>query len=162
MLSIRPAVESDIESIADIHSKVFSRQADSLLWVSCNFKAFPRISFFVAELDRQVVGYIQWIEKSGFRKEAVLELEQIAVLPDMQGKKIGTSLINQSVALIQKRLATRNASLKHVLVSTRDDNPAKQLYANTLNAKAEYTISNLYSADEVMMISRNINIEKKL
>ncbi len=159
MIKIRPAQEKDVEDIAKIHSEAFLRQTLSQEWVSCNFRAFPRIKYFVAEAEVGIVGYIQWIEKSGFRKEVVLELEQMAVLPAMQGKKIGTALIQQSLPLIQKELANRQASIKHLLVTTRDDNPAQQLYAKTINATVECTIRNLFSADEVMMISRNVTIE---
>ncbi|MEF1228663.1 N-acetyltransferase, partial [Vibrio fortis] len=33
---------------------------------------------------------------------------------------------------------------------------AQQLYKSTLGAEVETTISNLYSADEVLMIARNV------
>lgn len=159
MVTVRSAEEKDINVIARVHSEAFLRQTLSYEWVSCNFRAFPRIKYFVAETEAGVVGYIQWIEKSGFRKEVVLELEQMAVLPAMQGKKVGTALIQQTLPLIQKELAKRQATLKHLLVTTRDDNPAQQLYAKTINATVECTIRNLFSADEVLMISRNITID---
>lgn len=159
MVKIRPADEKDVESIAKVHSEAFLRQIHSYEWVSCNFRAFPRIRYFVAELENEIVGYIQWIEKSGFRKEVVLELEQIAVLPSKQGKKIGTALIKQSLPVIKDQLATRQSYIKHVLVTTRNDNPAQQLYAKTLNAKVETMIPNLFSSDEVLMISRNVDVE---
>ena len=47
---------------------------------------------FVAEdndNDNVVVGY----QKSGFRPEVVLELEQIAVTPTCQGNGVGSALI---------------------------------------------------------------------
>ncbi len=159
MVRIRSAEEKDLEYIAKIHSEAFLRQTLSQEWVSCNFRAFPRIKYFVAEIEAKIVGYIQWIEKSGFRKDVVLELEQMAVQPAMQGKKIGTALIQQSLPLVQKELAKRQASIKHLLVTTRDDNPAQQLYAKTIQATVECTIRNLFSADEVVMISRNVTIE---
>lgn len=159
MVKIRHAEENDVESIAKVHAEAFLRQNHSYEWVSCNFKAFPRIKYFVAELKNEIVGYIQWIEKSGFRKEVVLELEQIAVLPSKQGEKIGTALIKQSLPLIKEQLVKRQAYIKHILVTTRNDNPAQQLYAKTLNAKVETMIPNLFSSDEVLMISRNIDVE---
>ena len=155
---IRLAEEKDVENIAKVHSEVFSRQTNSHEWISCNFRAFPRIRYFVAELETEIVGYIQWTEKSGFRKEVVIELEQIAVLPSKQGKKIGTALIKQSLPLIKESLAKRQAHIKHILVTTRADNHAQQLYAKILNAKVETRISNLFSSDEVLMIARNVNI----
>lgn len=149
--------EKDVEDAAEIHSKTFTRQSLSYEWISCNFKAFPRIKYFVAEIEEKIVGYVQWIEKSGFRKDVVLELEQIAVLPSMQGKGIGTALIQRSLPLIKDELKKRNAHIKHIMVTTRDDNKAQRLYAKTLHAKVESTISNLFSSDEVVMISRNVS-----
>jgi len=61
-----------IDAVADVHSQRFPRQKDSLKWISCNFAAFPRIMIFVAREEKdQVVGYIQWIQKSGFREQSV-------------------------------------------------------------------------------------------
>ncbi len=101
---------------------------------------------------------MQWIEKSGFRKEVVLELEQIGVRPSSQKQGIGSSLISESLKMIQDELKQRNASLKHILVSTRTDNDAQKLYKKVLNAQPEVVISNLFSADEVLMIARNLAI----
>ena len=46
--------------------------------------------------------------------------------------------------------------VKHIVVATQADNYAQKLYRKTLSAEVDATISNLYSADEVFMISRNI------
>lgn len=110
---------------------------------------------FVAEDDGMLLGYVQWIEKSGFRKEVILELEQIAVLPSKQKQGIGSSLILESLKLVKEELNQRNATIKHVLVSTRIDNEAQKLYKKVLNAQSEVIVPNLFSADEVLMISRN-------
>jgi hypothetical protein len=42
-------------------------------------------------------------------------------------------------------------------VTTRADNFAQKLYKKALNVKTEATIADLYSADEVFMIRRNID-----
>lgn len=158
MIIVRSMQDNDILRVAYIHSKCFSRQMLSEQWISCNFRAFPRIRYFVAEYCGEVFGYIQWTEKSGFRKDVILELEQIAVLPDGQNKGIGTALISQSLLLIKTDLAKRNACIKHILVTTRTDNKAQELYVKTLNAKPEAIIRNLFSADEVFMIARDFEI----
>ena len=155
MITIRAMTQKDIQTVAHIHSEAFSRQFASTKWVTCNFNAHPRILMYVAIAENdQVVGYIQWLQKSGFRKEAVLELEQIAVLPKFQGKKIGTALIEQSLYLVKIFLEKENAILKAILVTTRADNDAQKLYARVLKAKVTATISNLYSADEVVMVAK--------
>lgn len=158
---IRAMIQQDLLEVANIHKEVFSRQLHSEQWISCNFKAYPRIRLFVAEDDGILLGYVQWIEKSGFRKEVVLELEQIAVLSSKQRQGIGSSLISESFKLIKEELNQRNASIKHVLISTRTDNDAQKLYKKILNAQPEVVISNLFSADEVLMIARNPLVRNK-
>lgn len=161
MVCIRRMVEADLERTAQIHKEAFSRQMLSDEWIACNFRAFPKTKYFIAEIKEKIVGYIQWTEKSGFRKEVVLELEQMAVLPPEQGKGIGTSLINCSLPMIKEELARRGSTIKHILVTTRDDNFAKNLYIKTLNAKTEVVLKDLFSADEVLMISRNFEQDIK-
>ena len=144
----------DIDEIAKIHSQQFTRQLHSEKWVSCNFAAFPRIIIFVArdELDN-VVGYVQWIHKSGFRKESVIELEQIAVRKDQQRKGIGSKLIIDSLKLIKEYLSEYNSILQTILITTRSDNQAQLLYKNTLGAEVISIIKDLYSHDEVIMLA---------
>lgn len=146
--------QDDVGEVAKIHSLQFPRQESSYEWIKCNFAAFPRIMLFVArdEQDR-VVGYVQWIQKSGFRKQAVIELEQIAVLTNYQGKGTGTKLIKESLNQIQIYLEDSNSKLKAILVSTRSDNKAKALYEKVLGAKEIVVIKNLYSNDEVLMLA---------
>lgn len=157
MITIRAMQLNDIDPVAYIHSQAFKRQLSSKEWISCNFNAYPRIMVYVAVTEAsKIVGYIQWIQKSGFRNEAVIELEQLAVLPDHQGNKIGTKLINVSLEAIKNYLAIKNSKLKSVIVTTRADNFAQRLYQKTLNAKISAYIKDLYSADEVIMIAKMI------
>ncbi len=145
----------DLLAVAKVHKAAFPRQLLSASWIKCNFNAYPRIRYFVAENQEIVCGYIQWTEKSGFRKEVVLELEQIAVLPSHQNQGIGSALISESLKAVQEELKQRSASIKYILVSTRIDNEAQKLYKKTLNAQPEAVLSHLFSADEVLMIARN-------
>ena len=152
---IRAMSKEDIKAVALVHTQAFSRQLGSTKWITCNFNAYPRIMMFVAvnELN-QIVGYIQWLQKSGFRKETVIELEQIAVLPVFHGKNIGTKLITQSLKFVKDYLNHQNSILKAVIVTTRSDNAAQHLYERTLGAKVSVIIKDLYSHDEIVMISR--------
>ncbi len=154
-MKIRAMIQQDLLGVAKIHKETFSRQLQSEQWVSCNFKAYPRVRLFVAEDNEMLLGYVQWIEKSDFRKEVVLELEQIAVLHSKQKQGVGSSLISESLKLIKEELNQLNASIKHVLISTRTDNEAQKLYKKVLCAESEAIVPNLFSADEVLMISRN-------
>lgn len=154
---ILPMHEDDIDAVAKIHSQQFARQKDSARWISCNFAAFPRIMLFVARDEKdKVIGYIQWIQKSGFRQESVVELEQIAVLLNQQGKGIGTLLIEKSLKYLKDYLADSNSNLKAVLVSTRTDNVAKSLYEKVLKAQEIAVIKDLYSHDEIIMMARDV------
>ncbi|PML49316.1 3-oxoacyl-ACP synthase [Vibrio lentus] len=148
--------EADLDGAALVHKATFVRQQYSRNWLQCNLNAAPRFLNFVAESEGQVVGYIIWVQKSGFRPEAVLELEQLAVLPSAQGQRLGKTLILDSLSQVKQYLADQGSTLKHVLVTTRADNFAQKLYQSTLGAEVETTISNLYSADEVLMIARNV------
>jgi len=154
---IRFMSSADLEHAAKVHQLAFPRQRHSFEWLQCNLNATPRFLNFVVIVEHQIVGYIVWVQKSGFRSEAVIELEQLAIDPHFQGQGIGRKLINQSLALVKEHLVKNGSVLKHILVMTRADNVAQQLYKETLGAEVEATISNLYSADEVLMIARHVN-----
>ncbi len=155
-IEVIAASNEHIEAIAKIHHMAFVRQSDSRQWIECNYRAFPRMMLFCAVKADQVVGYIMWNQKSGFRHEVVLELEQLAIDPDEQGKGVGTRLIDLSLALVRDILAENGSRVKHIVVTTRADNQAQQLYKKTLGAQVEMMIPNLYSSDEVYMIARNV------
>ncbi|WP_434998614.1 GNAT family N-acetyltransferase [Vibrio scophthalmi] len=148
--------QSDLTAAAEIYQATFVRQSHSLEWLQCNLNAFPRYMMFVAQSDNEILGFITWAQKSGFRREVVLELELLAVKPSCQGKGVGKKLIVDSLPFVKTLLANKDAVLKHVLVTTRADNYAQELYKSALGAEIEATISNLYSADEVLMIARNV------
>ena len=155
-MNIRPMNDSDLEMVTAVHQAAFARQQYSAEWIGCNYAAYPRMQFFVADLDGEIRGFIHWTQKSGFRAQVVLELEQIGVHPDCHGQGIGTMLIRESISLVKAQLATREAILKHVIVTTRADNDAQRIYRKELGAEIEATITNLYSADEVFMVARNV------
>lgn len=158
-LTIRRMTEHDIEQAAQVHALAFPRQTFSKEWIQCGFRAFPKIQFFVAEYENQIVGIAFWTEKSGFRKEAIVELEQIAVLPAMQGHGIGTALIQQSLPALAAKVAERGAQVRHLLVNTRADNYAQQLYKKAMGAVPAATISGMFPVDEVYMIAKDVDID---
>ena len=153
---IRFMKKDDLYETSIVHKKAFTRQRLSLEWLECNLNAFPRFLSFVAELEDSIVGYITWSQKSGFRPEVILELEQIAVSPEYHNQGIGKKLISNSLPLIREQLNQQSSKLKHIIVTTRADNHAQRLYKNTLGAEVEAIISDLYSADEVFMVARNV------
>jgi ribosomal protein S18 acetylase RimI-like enzyme len=156
---IKKATKKDIRKIAKIASENFSGLKDfkkAKKWVVANFSACPRTQYFVALRDKKITGYILWLEKGGFRKEAVLELEQIAVDKNFQGQGVGTELIKQSLLEIKKYLRKRGSVLKAIEVTTGTENKAQNLYKKTLGAEPECVVKNLFRGDEVIMIARFI------
>jgi ribosomal protein S18 acetylase RimI-like enzyme len=154
---VRKMSPTDVEGVAAVHKVAFTRQTMSREWIQANFSAYPRMQFFVAEHEGLLVGYIHWTQKSGFRLAVILELEQMAVHPDFQRCGIGARLIAESLVLVRAQLADRGAVLKHVIVTTRSDNHSQRLYRKTLGVEIEAVIRDLYSADEVFMVRRNLD-----
>ncbi|GHA34515.1 GNAT family N-acetyltransferase [Photobacterium aphoticum] len=160
MINVRWMQEADLPAAAEIHHETFVRQQRSLEWLQCHHKAFPQCMGLVAEKEVDgeptVVGFILWLQKSGFRAEAVLELSLLTVSPAYQGQGIGQTLITTSLEQVRGFLAEQGSTLKHVMVTTRADNAAQILYRKTLGAEIEATLSDFYSADEVIMIARHV------
>lgn len=157
-LKVKRFKNKDLSSVSKIVSENFSQLKDikkAKKWVGCNFLAFPRTQYFVAKSKKEVMGYILWSEKGGFREEAVFELDQIAVAEKYRGRGIGTALILKSLIELKKYLKKRKSKLKMVLVSVRKENPTAQaLYKKTLGAKVECIIKDYLRGDEALMIGR--------
>lgn len=152
------AKKQDIPAIARIASLSFSGLkglTKAKKWIACNFNGFPRMQYFAAKENGEVLGYVLWVEKGGFRENAVLELEQIAVLPATRGKGVGSRLIAESLLQIKRYLQKRNSRLKLIEVTTGTENQAQRLYQKTLGAKAEAVIKDFFRGDEAIMIARN-------
>lgn len=147
-----------IAKIASIYFHGLKNYYDALKWIECNFNAFPRMQYFIAKFGNDIVGYILWMEKGGFRKEAVWELEQIAVLPEYRGKGIGEKMIKESFENIKKYTHARGSKIKLILITTSAENLAQKIYSKVLGAKVECIIKDLFRSDEVIMIARNIDI----
>lgn len=147
------ASKEDLAAIAAIHAACFSRQCRSEEWISCHMAAAPLKRVFTAHTNGHIIGYAIWGEKSGFRSQAVIELEQIAVLPAYQGRGVASDLIGQSRDAVLRAIAERGASVRAVVVTTRADNNAQRLYRRTLGAEIVATIPRLFGeADEIVML----------
>jgi len=53
-------------------------------------------------------------------------------------------------------LKKRNARIKSIMVTARTDNQAQALYRRLLRAEPQAVIKDLYSADEMILLARNI------
>lgn len=156
-IKIQSMKKQEIKEVARIANQCFRGYGSfqgAKKWISCNFWAFPRTRYFVAEEKDEVIGYVLWLEKGGFRKEAVFELEQIAVDPAFRGREVGTKLIAASLAEIKNSLKKRGSFLKLVEVTTGVENQAQRLYQKTLNAKPETVLKDFFRGDELIMLAR--------
>jgi hypothetical protein len=46
---IRAMEKEDLDLVSLVHSQAFIRQRHSLEWIECNYRAFPRMQYFVAQ-----------------------------------------------------------------------------------------------------------------
>jgi ribosomal protein S18 acetylase RimI-like enzyme len=156
-VQVRSAVGSDLEGIARLGGEAFSglrppERADA--WVRACWSAQPRFLYYVAEEKGSLLGYILWMEKGGFRTEAVLELEQITVDPHQRHRGIGAQLIQSSLADIRERLRSRGARLKLVEVTTGSEQGAVDFYRRTLGAEVAAQIPDVFRGEEYILIAR--------
>lgn len=157
MIKISKLAKKEINQAVLIAGRSFSGLSGknkAKKWVECNFKAYPRMQYFVAKENKKIIGYILWVEKGGFRDKSVWELEQIAVDEKHRGRGIGTELITKSLPEIKKYLKKRKSGLKLIEVTTGKENRAQDLYKKTLGAKPECVVKDFFRGDEVIMIAR--------
>lgn len=157
MLTIQQAKKENLKKIALINLTCFhgsSNLKESQRWILCNFRAYPRFQYFVIKEKNKIVGYILWYFKGGWRKESVLELEQIAISPSFQNQGLGTHLIKKSLSQIIKNLKKKRKKLKTVLVTTGSKQKAKKIYEKALQAKPVAKIRKLFRGDETILIKR--------
>ncbi len=102
---VRRLTEKDVPKVAEIHAEAFSRQGHSAEWIRCHAQAFPRMRYYVAESDGLLCAFVLWTEKSGFRENVVLELEQIAVAASYRKQGVAEALIVQSLPDVTRQLA---------------------------------------------------------
>jgi len=153
--------EKDTNHIANIYLKCFKgmrKPAEVRKWIKLRHNSYPVSQFFVGTLGRKIVGYILWFELGGLRKDAVFELEQIAVAPDYQGRGFGSTIIKESLKAVSLYLKRRGSALKLVKVTTGATNEAQKLYKDVLHAEPIAVIPDFFRSDEVIMIARNTDL----
>ena len=157
LVEVRPAREVDLDGIAAVGSEAFSGLrpiGEARRWVDACWRAGPRMQYWVAVSDGAVVGYILWLEKGGFRKEAVLELEQVAVRAARRGQGIGEALIRTSIEALRQGLRSRGARLKLIEVTTGSEQGAIGFYARVLGTEVAARLPDFFRGDEYILIAR--------
>ncbi|MGI0131390.1 MAG: GNAT family N-acetyltransferase [Thermoplasmata archaeon] len=156
-VEVRPAGAGDLDEIAAIGSEAFSGlrpAADGRRWVASCWRASPRMQYWVAVRSGAVIAYILWLEKGGFRREAVLELEQVAVRPALRGQGVGEALIRGSLEGLRVALRARGSRLKLVEVTTGSEQGAVGFYARVLGTEVAGQIPDFFRGDEFILIAR--------
>ena len=156
-VEVRPARERDLEGIAEVGSEAFSGLrplSEGRRWVEACWRAAPRMQYWVAERSGSIQGYILWLEKGGFRREAVLELEQIAVRSSLRGQGIGETLIRASLDALRESLRARGSRLKLIEVTTGSEQGAIGFYARVLGTEVAGRIPDFFRGDEYILIAR--------
>jgi ribosomal protein S18 acetylase RimI-like enzyme len=156
-VEVRPAREEDLEEIASIGSEAFSGLrplAEGRRWVEACWRGGPRMQYWVAVVSGTVVAYILWLEKGGFRRDAVVELEQIAVRSAHRGQGVGEALIRASLDGVRRSLRARGAQLKLVEVTTGSEQGAVGFYARVLGTEVAARIPDVFRGEEYILIAR--------
>ncbi len=154
---VRAARESDLATIAAIGAESFSGLrplAAAERWVRACWGAQPRMRYWVAERSGMIVAYILWMEKGGFRAEAVVELEQIAVRSTLRGAGIGGELIRRSLEELSRSIDGEGRRVKVVEVTTGSEQGAVEFYRRTLGAEVVAKVPGLFRGDEFILIAR--------
>ncbi len=155
---IRPARVGDLRGIAAVGSEAFSGlrpRSSGRRWVNACWKAAPRMRYWVALSAGTVVGYILWLEKGGFRAEAVLELEQVAVRSAVRGQGIGEALIRGSLRDLRRALRARGARLKIIEVTTGSEQGAVGFYARVLGTRVAARLPDFFRGTEFILLARS-------
>jgi predicted N-acetyltransferase YhbS len=109
--TIRPERPLDLDQIHDLHRVAFARaaEADLVDAIRSGPTFIPELSLVAVTGDGSVLGHIMvsGIELAPVDEEAgripVLALAPIAVLPQHQGRGIGSALIRQALAVADER-----------------------------------------------------------
>jgi GNAT superfamily N-acetyltransferase len=154
---VRAARDDDRDGIAEIGAEAFRglRPIErGRAWVEACWNAAPRMRYWVAEGASGLLGYILWVEKGGFRDEAVLELEQVAVRAATRGNGVGARLVTQSLSEFEAAISTRGSRLKIIEVTTGTEQGAVEFYRRTLGAEVVATLPTLFRGEEQILIAR--------
>jgi GNAT superfamily N-acetyltransferase len=94
---VRRAEKKDLSAMGELNSSVFMGDRDSLKgamrWMECWYLSFPLYQYFVIEDEGIILGYAGWQVHGGFhRAEPVIELDQIGIHKDHQGKGLAPKL----------------------------------------------------------------------
>lgn len=100
MTLIRPEIPDDFPAVHDVNQQAFGRPDEAYLVEALRRGPGPAISL-VAEADGRVVGHIFFspvvLETPSGERRTLLGLAPMAVLPDYQGRGVGSALVRRGL-----------------------------------------------------------------
>jgi ribosomal-protein-alanine N-acetyltransferase len=144
--TVRRFKPSDLDGVIRINRECLPENYSTLFFMNL-YKRFPE-TFIVAEVNREIVGYIMCRIETGIPSFKVLGISKkghvisIAVLPEHHRKGVGIKLIQEATQ------AMKNYKAKECYLEVRESNiPAIQLYKK-LRFEIAQTNRNYYADGE--------------
>lgn len=125
-LKIRPLDEDDVPTFVTLAEKFMPKMASARKRADVLKQALrdPNYELLVAELDKEIIGFIDRWDISDFAHGAKLSyMENLYVLPQFRRKGVGDTLLEKIVK------SAKSKGAREIHVTTRFDNkPAIDLY----------------------------------
>lgn len=153
-MTIRQANKSNINGISKVYAVCFPREVNHEIWVTSCFNSYPKSVYYVCMDNNDTQGYILWSVRNGFRANAIIELEQLAVHPEQAGHGIGRKLISESFKLFKSHVAGLGLDVGSVMVTTSEGNYAEKLYKSTLGVTRNGIIEGYGSGNELVLFKK--------
>ncbi|MEH6593044.1 MAG: GNAT family N-acetyltransferase [Halioglobus sp.] len=156
-MNVRKAENEDIGVISNIYAACFPTELNHKLWIEASFNSYPRGVYYVIEQDSNIVGYILWCVKNGFRNGTIVELEQIGIHPMYSGKGYGRKLIESSISKFKSHVESLGHAISSLMVTTSEGNFAESLYKTTLGVSRSAVLTGYGSGNEVILYNNSFN-----
>ena len=160
-MEIRQAREADIQPISQVYKSCFPRESNHELWIRASFSAYPKSVYYVVADDDELLGYVLWSVKNGFRRKTIVELEQVGVHPDASGQGLGRRLIKDSIKRFESHLRSLGHNVAAVLITTSRGNFAEHLYCSTLGVKRVAEIPEYGSGTELILYNSQFAVQQE-
>ncbi|MFT7559621.1 MAG: GNAT superfamily N-acetyltransferase [Flavobacteriales bacterium] len=155
-MDIRRSQPCDINGITTVYELCFPNEESHGSWVEASMNSYPRGIYYVIESNDDVVGYVLWCVKNGFRSSTIIELEQVAIAPDFHGKGYGRALIEKSFGLFKGHVLELGYKVGAVMVTTSEGNYAEDLYISALGVARSAVLQGYGSGNEIILYNNSI------